>query len=75
MHNHRRLMGILAWFKSGPGTDRLEQHGAVQDAWFDKGRYFVQQGRWGYVGRGTMVVGPESVVNGPEDPDEADVVA
>ncbi|MEE2788425.1 MAG: hypothetical protein VX589_13865 [Myxococcota bacterium] len=73
MHNHRRFMGILAWFKTGDTTDQLEQQGAVQDAWFQSGRYFIRCGQWGYVGRGTMVVGPESVLNGPDNPAETDV--
>jgi hypothetical protein len=50
--NLRGMMNVLAALKDRPGTDVLEHSAPTYDAWYERGRFFIEPGRWGYVGSG-----------------------
>lgn len=50
----RALMNLLAALKDLPSTDVLDHAAPTHDAWYNSGRFFVERGRWGYVGAGPM---------------------
>lgn len=72
------MMDVIAAMKDGPGTDRLTHHQPTYDAWFASGTFFVEAGRWAYVGAGPMFDVASGSYDrpayvGPDSPSVADV--
>jgi hypothetical protein len=48
------MMNLIAARKDDAGTDLLVHHAPTYDAWYATGTFFVEPGRWAYVGAGPM---------------------
>jgi hypothetical protein len=58
------LMQLIARMKDLAGTDLLTHHAPTYHAWYATGTFFIEPGRWAYVGAGPMY----SVDRGYEQP-------